>query len=105
MQRRQSTVQHVINAVIAARLLNGRDVCRLFHNAHQPLVARWAAAIDAGVDVGDIAANRAEVKTRFHLPDRLRELFGVFVARSQDVEGQTLSCFAADSRQLLQLID
>ena len=41
---------------------NGIDIGGLFHDAHESLVTRGAAAVDARIDVCDVVANRAEVK-------------------------------------------
>jgi hypothetical protein len=98
-------MQHVVNAVVTACFLNRSDIRGLFYDANQALVARGAAAVDARIDIRDIAANRAEVKIRFHLPDGVGEQFSIFVAGAKDMEGQTLGRLAADSRQLLQFFD
>jgi hypothetical protein len=98
-------VQHVVNAVIAARFLDRRDVGWFFYDTYQTLVASGAAAINAGIHVSDVAADRAEMQIGLHLPNGFGQEFGVFVAGSQDVEGEALRRLAADSRQLLQFVD
>ena len=89
-KRRQRAVQHVIDAVVVAGLFDGGDVGRLLDHAHQPLVARRTGAIDAGIDVGDVVADRAEMQAGLHLADGVGEQFGVLVAGAQDVEGEAL---------------
>ena len=105
MQRRERSVQHVIDAVVAASLFNRGDVGRLLDNAYQALIACGAAAIYAGINVRDVAANRAQMKTGLDLTDRLGKQIGVFVAGAQDVKGEPLRRLAANARQLLQFID
>src|SRR5205085_5894262 len=69
VERRKRTVQHVIDAVVVACLLDGRDVGRFLHHTNQPLVAGGAAAVDAGIDVGDVVALRAQVQLGFDVAD------------------------------------
>lgn len=80
VQWRQRSVEHVIDAVIAARFLDRGNVGWFFDNANQALIARGAAAIYAGINVGNIAANRAKMKTGLDLTNRLGKQVGVFVA-------------------------
>ena len=105
VQRRQRSVQYVIDAVLAARLFDRRDISRFIDNADQTLIPRSAAAVYAGINVGDVAANRAEMKTRLDLTNCLGKQVGIFVAGAQDVKGEPLCRLAANARQLLQFID
>ena len=105
VQRRQRTVKHVIDAVVTARLLDRGYVGWFFDDANQALIACGAAAIHAGINVGDVAANRAQMKTGLDLTDRLGKQVSVFVAGAQDVKGEPLRRLAANARQLLQFID
>lgn len=98
-------MQHVIDAVVAARLFDRPDISRFLDNTHQPLIACGAAAIYAGIYVGNVAANRAETETCLHSANCLGEQFGVFIAGAQDVEGEPLRRLATDARQLLQFVD
>src|SRR5260370_37566471 len=47
VQRRDSSVQHVIDAVVRARLLDGSGVRGFFHDRNQALVAGCAGTIRA----------------------------------------------------------
>ena len=105
VQRRESSVKHVISAVEAARLLNCGDIRRLLNDTYKALVARWAGAVYTGIHVSNVVADRAEVQTGFHLPDGIGEQLGIFIACAQDVKGEPLRGLAANSRQLLELID
>ena len=71
--------------------------------------SRWLRvglrAIDAGIDVGDVVADRAQVQAGLHLADGVGEQFGVFVAGAQDVKGEALRRLAAHAGQLLQFFN
>src|SRR5438874_6668970 len=60
MQRRYGAVQHVVNAVEVACLLNGADVGGLLHHADQLVIARGAGAVNAGINISDVVALRAQ---------------------------------------------
>ena len=83
-------VQNVEGAVEVLGLFDGGDVRGLFDYADQALVTGGASAIDAGVDVGDVVADGAQAQVGFDVAHGGREGFGVFVAGTQDVEGESL---------------
>src|SRR5438309_1636925 len=93
----------MVSAVEVARLLDGSDVRRFLDDAHQALVARRAAAIGAGIDVGDVVADRAKAELGLDVADSLSQCFGI--AGAQDVEGQALSALTSDPGQLIQFIN
>jgi hypothetical protein len=101
VQWRKRSVKNVVDAVVAARLLDGCDVGRLFHDTDQALITRGAAAIHARINVGNIAADRAEVETRFYLTNSFRQQLGIFIAGAKDMEGEPLRRLATDAWQLL----
>src|ERR1017187_2387569 len=102
---RKRAVQHVVNAVVAARLLDGGDVGGLFHDTDDVLVADGAGAVAAGVDVGDVVADGAEAEAGFDLADRVGKGLRVRVGRTQDVESEPLRRLGPDAGQLAQLVD
>ena len=104
VQRGKRAVQHVIDAVVVACLLDGRDVGRLLHHANQPLVAGGAAAVDAGIDVGDVVALRAQVQLGLDVADGAGQRLRVVVAGAQDVKSEALRALAAHAGQLFQLV-
>jgi hypothetical protein len=59
---RERAVEDVVDAVVAAGLFDGGDVGGLFDDADDALVARGVGAVGAGVDVGDVVAERAEAE-------------------------------------------
>ena len=67
---RDGSVQHVIDAVVRARLLDGSDVRGFFHDANQALVAGCAGTIGTRVNISDIATYRTKVKCFFKSVDR-----------------------------------
>lgn len=98
-------MQHVVGAVEVLGLLDGRNVCWLFHYAHEALISGRTAAIDAGVDVGDVVADGAQLQAGLHVAHRNRQRLRILVAGAQDVKGEPLCTFAADAWQLFQFID
>src|SRR5690348_3941508 len=101
VQWRKRSVKNVVDAVVAARLLDGCNIGWFFNNANQALIACGAAAIHAWINVGDIAADRTEMETCFDLTNGVREQLGVFIAGAKDVEGEPLRRLATDAWQLL----
>ncbi|HKE26648.1 MAG TPA: hypothetical protein VKB88_30045 [Bryobacteraceae bacterium] len=86
-------------------LLDGGDVGGLLDHADQALIAGRAAAIAAGIDIGDVVADGAQAQAGLDVTHGGRQGFGVVVAGAQDVEGQPLRAFAAHAGQLLQFLD
>ena len=105
MQWRDSAMQHVIDAVVEARLFDGCNVGGLFNHTYQPLVARWVRAVSAWIDIGDVVADGAEVKLFFEIADRRGKGLGVFSAGAQDVKGHSLGALAAYAGEFLEFID
>ncbi len=70
---------------------------------------RWlrvgAGAVDAGIDVSDVVADRAETEVGLDVAHGGGEGFGIFVAGAKNVESQTLCALCANARELFQLID
>ena len=105
VQRRERAVEHVVDAVKMARLFDGGDVGRFLDHADNLLIARRTAAVDAGIDVGNVVADGAQTQLGFDVANGGGEGFGVVRARTQDVKGEALRALAADSRQLLKFVD
>jgi len=105
VQWRKRPVQNVVHAVVVAGLLDGRDVRRLFHYADQPLIPIRIGTVFAGIDVGDVVANRAEMQAGLQLADRVGQLLRVLVAGAQYMKREALCGLAAYSGQLLQLFN
>ena len=105
MEWRDRAVQDVEDSVEVLGLFYGGDVGRLFDYADQALVAGGAGAVDAGVDLGNVVADRAETKIGLHIANSGGQRIGVFVAGAENVERKTLRAFGADAGELFQLID
>lgn len=98
-------MKHVVRASEAPRLFDRRDISRLFHNAHQPLIAYCICAIGARIDVGNVVADGAQLQPGLQLADRICQPLRIFRRGSQNVKGQSLSALRADPRQLAQLVN
>ena len=98
-------MKHMVGAVKMLGLFNGRDIGRLFHDADQALVARRTAAVNTRVHVRDVVAERAQPQIGLDVVDRTGESLRIFIARAQDVEGETLRALAANAGQLLQFVN
>ena len=95
----------MVDAVKMPRLFDCGDVGRFFDHADQFLISGGTAAIYAGIDVGDVVADRAQTQLGLDVSDGGGEGFGIVFARSQNMKGETLRALAADSRQLLEFVD
>src|ERR1700733_5975469 len=101
MQRRDGPVEDMEDSVEVFGLLDRGDVGRLFDDANHALVAGWAGAIHAWIDVGDVVAHRAEAQIGFYVAHSGGERLGIVVAGTQDVKSKALSAFRAHAWQLL----
>jgi hypothetical protein len=98
-------VENVIDAIKVARFFDCGDVCRLLDYANNFLIARRAAAVNAGIDVGNVVADRAQMKVGFNVADSGGEGVGIVRTGAQNMKGETLGALAADSRQFLEFVD
>ena len=97
-------MQHVVDAAIAGAL-HRVDVGWLFDHADQPLVARGAGAIGAGIDVGNVVADRTQPQAGLEPAHGLGQCGSVVVAGAQDVEGEALGSFGSHPGELLQFVN
>src|SRR5258708_37171030 len=95
----------MIDAVVKAGFFNGRYAGRVFDRADHALVARGIGAIGTGIDIGNIAANRAEMKVLLEVANGQGESVGVRRARTQQTERHPLGALAAHAGQLLQFVN
>src|SRR5215469_10715606 len=105
LQRRNGAVQHVVDAVIGLGLFDGGNVRRLFHHAHQALVAGRARTIAAWINIRDIATYRAKMKFFFKVADGCGQSFSVLAAGPENVEGHALRALAAYPGKFLEFVD
>src|SRR5260370_7894159 len=88
-----------------ARFFNGGDVGRLLHYADEFLIPGRTAAVDAGIDVGDVVADRAETQLGLDIANGGGESRRVIFARSEDMRGEALRALPPSSRQLFSFVD
>ncbi|SPE30065.1 hypothetical protein SBA2_480006 [Acidobacteriia bacterium SbA2] len=105
VQGRNRAVEHVVDAVKMPRLLDCGNVGGFLHDADDLLIPGRAAAVDAGIDVGNVVADRAQTQLGLDVSNRGSEGFGVILARAQNMKGEALGALVADSRQLLEFVD
>ena len=113
MQRRKRAVQYVIHALVAglgtglvaACALDGGNVGRLLDHADHAVVARGTDAVGAGVDIGDVVADRAEAQVGLQAAHRLGQGRRILVGGAQNVEGEALRALGSHARQFLQLFN
>src|SRR5690349_16497499 len=88
-----------------SRLLHRSDVGGLFDHANEPLVARWAGAIDAGIDISDVIAHRTQAQAGLYFLNGKGESVRVIFAGAKNMERQPLRRLAADARKFFELIN
>jgi hypothetical protein len=98
-------MQYVIDPIEVFGLFDGADIRRFFDHANHPLVARSAAAVNAGLDIRNVIADGAQTQLGLHVAHRRRQRLRILIIRTQDVKPEPLRCLAANSRQLLQFIN
>ena len=104
-QGRERPVQDVVEAVVAARLLDGDEVVGLLDDADHRAVAPGRGAEAAGLNVGQVVADRAGDDLALDLFERRDEALHVRLRHPQDVEGEPLRRLVPDAGQALELVD
>src|SRR5262249_37882878 len=105
MQRRDCSVQHVIDAVVGAGLFDGGDVGWFLDHTHQPQVARGTGTIGAGINISDVVADRAEMEFFFEIVNGRGECVRILSAGAKNMERQPLCAFTPHAGKLFQFID
>ena len=105
VDRRQCAAQHVVEAAVLGRTLDGEQVDGLLDDADDRAVAARVEADPAHVFLREIAALAAETHPLFHVLDRLRERQSLVLLRAEQVEGEALSRTGADTGKAGQLRD
>ena len=98
MQWGNRSMQHVVGAVEVLGLFDSRDIGGFLDHAHQTKVASGAAAIDAGIDVRNVVADRAQVKAFFYVANGCCKGFSIIITGAKDVERQSLGALAAATK-------
>jgi hypothetical protein len=98
-------MQHVVDAVVMAGSFYCGNVCRFLDNANQALIARRAGAVNTGIHIRNVVANRAQTQTGFDFVDGASQGCRIFFAGAQDVKSQPLGRLAANAREFFELVD
>ena len=94
-------MQNMVDAIKVLGLFDGGNVGRFFHHADQSQVAGGAAAVHAGIHVGDVVyTDGASRRLAFTSRTTLARALGIVVGRSQDMREREplrslLPCLAA----------
>ena len=95
----------MIAAAVDAGALDGDDVERLFDDADGVGGAVGVGADGAGVGVGDVLADAAELGAVLDLEERVGERFGFGARGAEDVVGEALGALGADAGQAVEGVD
>ncbi len=98
-------MQDVVAAAEGAGALDGQHVERLLDDAQQPGVAGVVVADDAGVILGDVETDRAELGVLLQVLQGRGQVEGLVVGGAQQVEGQARGRLGADAGQAGEFID
>ncbi len=102
VQRRQVPVQHVVQALKAARAVDGLHVGRALDHAQQAAVALRRAAQGAHVEFGQVAALLATADPLHGIQQHLPQAPAAVAVAHQQVKRHAPRRFRADARQALQ---
>src|SRR5579884_1385935 len=105
MQRRERSMQDVVDAIVIACFLNRGYVRRLFHYTDQLLVTCRAGTIDTRIHICNVVANRAKLEFFFQTVDGVCESFRIFMARTQYMKCQSLRVLCSDSGKFAQFVN
>ena len=105
MDRRNRSMQNVINAIVMPCLLYRGDIGRLFDYADQVLVSSCARAIGAGINVGDVVTYRAQTQAGLHVMDGAGKGARIVFAGTQNVKCKPLRRFASNAGKFFELVN
>ncbi len=105
VERRQGAAEHVVEAAVLVRPLQGHDVGGLLDDADDRPVAPSVAADLAGLVLGPVAALVAEAHALLRLLERAGERERLVRRRAEQVEGQPVRGPGAHPRKARQLRD
>ena len=103
--RRETAVQHMIDAFEAACFFDCHQAVGFFDNANHRMIARGQSAKATGIDFSQVVANRAENDPLLDLEHRRDQTFDVGLWHAHHMKRQPLRRFLADAGQALELID
>src|SRR5574341_387443 len=95
--RQACAMQHVVEAEVHPRGLDGDNVVRLLDHAHHRGVATGIRAERAQLAVADVVAGGAQAELVLDVENRLREVFGIFPRGAEDVESKSLRGLLPDA--------
>ena len=105
VQRVERTVQHVVQPLVDARPLQRHHRQRILHDADGRAVALIGAADAARLDVGHVAAHRAEVDRFLHVQEGLGQVADGLRGLAEQMKRQPLRRLGADARQAREGLD
>ena len=105
LERGEGAAQDVIHAAVGARLFDGENVVRFFDDADGAFVAGGAGTVEARIGIGDVVTGRAGTNFFFGVANGVGEAESVFRSGAQDMEGEALGSFLADTGKMFQLVD
>lgn len=105
VHRIEDAVKHVILAAVAARTVDCEHIKWLFDDADDGAVAAFIRAVAAGVTLGDVHADRAEVDAPLDFEHGVGELLRLLLARPENVVGESLGRLRADAGQPVKRLD
>ena len=95
-------MQHVVATAEGAGALDGEHVERLLDDADTGGVAAGVVAEAAGVALGQVLADGAEVDALLDVEQGLGEVVGLGLGGAQDVVGEALGRLGADAGQAME---
>lgn len=105
VERSEQSAEDVVASTKDPRALDSEEIRCGGNYADAVFVPRWLAADATGVGFGDISANLTGMDPLVESRDRLPEGRTVFGVRVEEVEDQSSSRSATDSREASQQVD
>lgn len=105
LHRRDEAVQHVVQTLVFARALEGRDVARRLDHADGGAVARGVRADGAQLPLREVLADLAAVEHRVRVLNGLREGERLLARHREDLICQPRRPLSADAGELRKLLD
>src|SRR5262245_57502841 len=105
VDRRQRAAEHVVEAAVFVRALEGHEVRRLLDDADERPVAPLVAADLAALLLGQVAALTAEADALLDLVDRRGQSLGLVARYSEQMEREPMRGTRADPGQARELRD
>ena len=101
----ERAAEDLVHAAVGAGFFDGENIVRFLDYADGGLVAVGSRAIETGIGVGDVGADRALADFFLGVANGVGQGESILGSAAQEMESEALGRFLANSGKMLQFID